>query len=150
MRWLAELLRAIADSMSPAATLEMASPKIRIDRCISIIGDDGVLTVTGLKGCYLAALEPSNSMEPGIDDGMYVVLDTTIPHTDLIVGDIIYYEVILYNDSGPTYKAIHRIITIGNDKQGWFATTRGDNNSRDDGIKVRPTHYKSVWRATIN
>ena len=138
MSWLTDMFR------KPAPLIEMPSPRIRIRSDQVHIDTDGVLTVTGLKGCYLAALEPSNSMEPGIDDGMYVVLDTTIPFTDMIVGDIIYYET-------GTYRAIHRITKIGNDNRGWFATTKGDNpNSLPDGIRVRPEHIKGVWRDTLN
>jgi hypothetical protein len=135
MSWFSDLFN------SP--TVERPSPKIRINQSQLHIYDDGVLTVEGLKGCYLAAIEPKNSMEPGIDDGMYVVLDPTIPYIDLIMGDIIYYE-------APSYRAIHRIISIGNDNMGWYCETKGDNNSRKDGIKVRPEYIKGVWRATLN
>ena len=138
MSWLSNLFR------KPAPLIEMPSPKIRINQSQLYIDTNGVLTVTGLKGCYLAALEPSNSMEPGIDDGMYVVLDPTIPYTDLIVGDSVYYVT-------PAYRAIHRITKISNDNRGWFATTKGDNpNSLPDGIRVRPKHIRGVWRITIN
>ena len=137
MSWLSRLLG------KPDPLIEMPSPRIRIRPEQLHINTDGVLTVTGFWGCYLAALEPSNSMEPGIDDGMYVVLDPRIHYTDLIVGDIVYYVT-------PNYRAIHRITTIGNDKLGWFATTKGDNpNSLPDGIRVRPEHIKGTWRMTI-
>ena len=31
---------------------------------------------------------------------------------------------------------IHRVIELGNDEQGWFTITKGDNNKNDDG-KIR-------------
>ena len=123
-------------------TVERPSPKIRINRDNgTLIG--GILTITGLEGCYLAAIAPTNSMEPGIDDGMLVILDGSIPYTDMIVGDIIYFE----NSLGGI---IHRIDAIKSDNLGWYCETKGDNNSRKDGIKVRPEYIKGVWRATLN
>lgn len=124
-------------------TREKPSPKIRIRQDQVHINTDGVLTVTGLKGCYLAALEPSNSMVPGMDDGMFVVLDPLIPFYSLVVGDAIYFET-------PGFRAIHRIVEKGVDKDGEFLYTKGDNNSRGDGVKVREHQIKGVWRATLN
>ncbi len=123
-------------------TIERPSPKIRITQGQAIAIFEAIRQVRGYEDCYLAAIDVTNSMEPGIDDSMFVILKPTL-HTDLIVGDIIYYE-------APSYKAIHRIILIGDDNQGWYCETKGDNNGRKDGIKVRPEHIKGVWRATLN
>ncbi len=120
------------------SNLEQSSPKIRTSQ---VIMDDGILTVEYSPGCYLAAISPTNSMEPGIDDGMFVVLDPTAK--DLIVGDIVYYKT-------PHYEALHRVIALGNDNEGWYCITKGDNNKKDDGIRVRSNEIKGVWRATIN
>ena len=123
-------------------TIERPSPKIRINRDnVTLV--DGVLKITGLTGCYLAAIAPTNSMEPVIDDGMLVILDSSVPHTDLIVGDIIYFV----NSLGGI---IHRIVTIKTDNLGWYCETKGDNNSRKDGIRVRPSDIRGVWRATLD
>ena len=135
MCWLSKLF-------SNQATVERPSPDIRIkpeqaDTIIKLIK-----TVPGYENCFIAAIAPTNSMEPGIDDGMYVILDPR-PYLDLIVGDIIWYE-------HPSFKAIHRITRIGLDNNGWFAETKGDNNSAKDPERVRPEHIKGVWRATID
>ncbi len=135
MCWLTDLFKS-------KATIERPSPKIRIKpEPVHIAG--GTLTVTGLSGCFIAAIAPTNSLDPCIDDGMLVVLDPNVNVTDLICGDIIWYET-------PNYQAIHRIIEIGNDESGWWALCRGDNNPRDDGIKVRSHEIRGVWRATLD
>ncbi len=123
-----------------APTIERPSPKIRIKpEQVHIV--DGTLQVTGLSGCFIAAIAPTNSMESCLDDGMFVVLDPTVPYSDLVVGDIIWFE-------HPDFKAIHRIIEIGSDP-AWFCKTKGDNNSGADGVKIRSEHIKGVWRGTV-
>ena len=135
MSWLEAVIR----TLFPRPTIERPSPKIRIRADQVHIWND-TLTVTGLTNCFIAAIAPTNSMEPDIDDGMYVVLDPR-PHTDLQIGDIIWFE-------APTFRAIHRIIEIHED-DGWYCRTQGDNNDRSDPVKVRPWEIKGVWRATI-
>lgn len=136
-----KFLLSIIDAFFPQNTEERPSPKIRItpekaDTLIRLFK-----SVPGYESCYVAAISPTNSMEPGIDDGMYVILDP-LPHTDLIVGDIIYYEM-------PEFRAIHRIIEIGADPE-WYCICKGDNNGIKDSAKVRAYGIKGVWRATIN
>ena len=143
MNHLARLLRAIADALEPKQTLELPSPKIRItqEQARKII--ELVKTVPGYEDCFIVAIAPTNSMEPGIDDGMYCIMQP-VPYTDLIVGDIIWYMT-------PSYTAIHRIVKIGSDPIGWFCRTSGDNNhGAIDPVKIRPEHIKGTWRMTIN
>ncbi len=122
-------------------TIERASPKIRItpEQADAIIRF--VKTIPGLEDCFVAGLQPSNSEDPIFDEGMYVVLQPR-PHTDLIVGDIIWFE-------HPDFTAIHRIIEIGNDGD-WYCKTKGDNNSVSDPVKVRAGHIKGTWRMTLD
>lgn len=124
------------------ATLEKPSPKVRIKPGeVSFVVSN--LIVRYSDKCYVAAIARTNSMDPVIDDGMFVVLDKGVPLSDLVPGDIIYYK-------SPMFEAIHRIKTIGENGQGWYATTRGDNNSADDPGLVRKEDILGVWRATIN
>ncbi len=135
-----EFLKKLFGGATP--TLERPSPKIRItpDQADLIIR--AVKLIPGMEDCYIAAIEPSNSMEPTIDDGLYVVLDSSIEAKELIVGDIIWYET-------STFSAIHRIIEIGTDPE-WWCRCRGDNNSARDPGKVRAADIKGVWRATLD
>jgi len=141
MSWLTAILRTLGLCRQP--TIERPSPKIRItpEQADSII--KALKLIPGYESCFIAAIAPTNSLDPTIDDGMYVVLDPTIPHPDLRSGDIIWFE-------RPDYKAIHRITKLGIDNEGWWCITKGDNNSVADPDKVRVQHIKGVWRATLN
>jgi len=143
MKWLADILRGIADSIAPKQTLELPSPRIRINEAQARKIGELIKTVPGFENCILAAIAPSNSMEPSIDDGMHVILDPSIPHTGLVNGDIIYYE-------APGFKAIHRIKLIGLDSDGWHCICQGDNNGYPDPVIVRPEHIRGTWRMTLN
>ncbi len=121
-------------------TAELPSPKIRI-RPDQVHIVNGTLEVTGLDNCFIAAIDVTNSMEPFIDDGMFVILDPIVPHTDIIPGDIIWY-------SAPSFSAIHRVVRVGNDGT-WFCNCRGDNNEFEDGINIRAEDIRGVFRGLI-
>ena len=127
------------------ATVERPSPKIRItaeqaDRIIKAIQK-----IPGMEDCLVAGIAPTNSMEPTLDDGMYIILQP-VPHTDLIVGDIIMFEIPYFNQGKPV---LHRIIEIAQDGM-WYAKTKGDNNSVADNVKIRADQVKGVWRMTLD
>ena len=123
-------------------TIERPSPKIRI-RPEQVKIENGTLTVTGLVDCFIAAIAPSNSMESLIDDGMFVLLDRSVPASEIIAGDILWFK-------SPTFEAIHRVIEIGADEQGWWAKSKGDNNAYADPGVIRKSDVQGVWRATLN
>ena len=122
-------------------TVERPSPKIRITPEMADKVIRAIQFIPGYDLCYVAAVAPTNSMEPVIDDGMYVIIQLVNYH-DLIVGDIIWYE-------HPEFKAIHRIIKILNDGS-WYCICKGDNNSSKDPVRVRPEHIRGVWRMTLD
>ncbi len=135
--WLRSLFPAL-----PVGTIERPSPKIRITPEQADLIIKAIKLIPGYENCFIAALKPSNSMEPGLDDGMYLILENR-PAEDLIVGDILWYV-------HPSFEAIHRITEIGTDAVGWWARCKGDNNDYQDSVKVRPEHLRGVWRGTVN
>lgn len=78
-----------------------------------------------------AIFTDTNSMDPLIDDGAQAIQIVPLSHDEIKVGDVISY------DSGRFGIIIHRVIQIGNDEQGWYATVKGDNNPSPDPVKVR-------------
>ncbi|MBI2144514.1 hypothetical protein HYU17_05200 [Candidatus Woesearchaeota archaeon] len=58
---------------------------------------------------------------------------------DIMKGDLVAYQ---SNEAGGL--VVHRVIEIGNDEQGWFAVTKGDNAAANDPEKVRFGQIKQV------
>jgi hypothetical protein len=44
------------------------------------------------------------------------------------------------------FSIVHRVIEIGNDEDGWYAITKGDNNPTPDPWKIR---FEWVRRITV-
>lgn len=136
-----QFLQSILDALWPQPTVERPSPKIRItpEQADELI--QALRIIGGYEKCFIAALAPTNSMEPTLDDGMYAILDIR-PHDELIPGDIIWYQTL-------DYQAIHRIVRIGHDGD-WYCECKGDNNQYEDDIRVRAENVRGVWRATLD
>ncbi len=77
------------------------------------------------------------SMLPAIRNNQ-IVLVVVCKAKDLKVGDIIVYKTMFGNC------VAHRIIFIGEDEDGWYAFTAGDNNSVPDDVTVRARHIIGV------
>lgn len=80
----------------------------------------------------------TKSMEPVLTVGTQTIDIKPKSQSNLHVGDIITYE----DESGELI--IHRISEIGNDTNGWYAVTKGDNNPYKDLQKVRFSQVSGV------
>ena len=75
----------------------------------------------------LPTIGASKSMSPTFDQGHTLILQYPILSTDEIsVGDIIIYQ------TGSDTTVVHRIVEIGEDREGWYCVTKGDNNLLQD------------------
>ena len=74
----------------------------------------------------------SNSMDPLIDEGTTTIEIKPKNADEIEVGDIIAYKV-----EGYDYAFVHRVIEIGNDENGVYFITKGDNYFKEDPDKVR-------------
>lgn len=74
----------------------------------------------------------SKSMYPFISENVLALEVGPENKTELKIGDVVSYESKIFNTS-----IIHRIIQIGEDEEGWYAITKGDNNQINDPSKVR-------------
>jgi len=81
----------------------------------------------------------SNSMDPLIDKGTTTIEITPKYSSDINVGDIIAYEV-----DGYDYAFVHRVVEIGEDEEGIYFTTKGDNFYREDPDKVRFSDIEGI------
>uniref|UniRef100_A0A6H1ZEX6 Putative peptidase n=1 Tax=viral metagenome TaxID=1070528 RepID=A0A6H1ZEX6_9ZZZZ len=136
---------------------EQHSPKIRIkpEQVTYSNRPDGTTTIviTGYPAeTHVIGVAPTNSLDPFVDEGMLVILSWLAPedHTDLQVGDIIDY-VAKDDDAWNNWAgAIHRIIEIGTDAEGWYARTKGDNPiCAPDPVKVRPRNLRRLFRGVL-
>jgi len=98
----------------------------------------GVLTIESLLlGVSICNVANTGSMDGLMDYGHNVIL---IDHFDidrLSVGDIVAFQVY-------TNLVLHRIVKIGDDNQGRYYRTRGDNCIDDDPYILRDEHIKQL------
>lgn len=89
-----------------------------------------------------ASFAPTRSMDPVLDQGAFGI--QIVPHSpeQLAIGDIITYD---YQGR----KIIHRIVEIGQDGQGYYFRTKGDNNPAMDPYIVRWHQVERVLVALI-
>jgi hypothetical protein len=91
-----------------------------------------------------ATFTDTNSMDPVIDAGTHAIeLVPGLPE-QIQVGDIVSYES-EYVDG----VIIHRVVDIGEDSDGWYCKTKGDNNPFEDPGKIRFHQIKRVLVAII-
>jgi len=81
----------------------------------------------------------SNSMDPLIDEGTTTIEIKPKYASEIKVGDIIAYDV-----DGYDYAFVHRVIKIGNDAEGVYFVTKGDNYWQEDPDKVRFSQVEGV------
>jgi len=98
---------------------DIKSPKVR-DTWDKIYVKDGYGLMLGRP------IPDTNSMLPTFDAGHAVIFTRDFDFRDLQVGDIVQ----------TTWK-LHRIIEIGEDREGWYAITAGDNTVRAGSVKNR-------------
>lgn len=79
----------------------------------------------------------SNSMDGVLDDGHNGLEFVPESIDDIHLGDIIAFR---HDDR----LIVHRIIEIGNDQNGWYAITKGDNNAQADPGKRRFNDIKFI------
>jgi len=119
-----------------------ASPSDRINESqIMVYGDKVVIDAQNMEW---ASFTDTHSMEPVIDKNSNALEMIPKNPSELKLGDIISYQA-----ETDKYPIIHRIIFIGNDSEGWYATVKGDNNPVEDPVKVRFSMVKRVVVAII-
>ncbi|MBI2135426.1 signal peptidase I [Candidatus Woesearchaeota archaeon] len=74
----------------------------------------------------------SNSMDPLIDENSTTIEISPKNPDEIKIGDIISYDVDEFD-----YALVHRVVEIGNDEEGIYFITKGDNYFKNDPYKVR-------------
>ena len=81
----------------------------------------------------------SNSMDPLIDEGTTTIEIKPKYASEIKVGDIVAYDV-----DGYDYAFVHRVIDIGNDEEGVYFITKGDNFWKEDPDKLRFSDIEGI------
>jgi hypothetical protein len=118
------------DKPSPHDAINENDIKIYPDRIVIFINNASLTRYTATK-----------SMDPTIDsfaNGIEIPVSST---EQIQVGDIIVFK-------SDNELIAHRVIKIGQDEQGWFCITKGDNALENDG-KIRFYQIKSITIAVI-
>lgn len=85
--------------------------------------------VINIEGASLSRYAPTKSMIPILDQGSNGIRIRPDSKEDIHIGDIISFR-------QDNMLIVHRVVEIGNDEQGIYFITKGDNNNIVDG-KVR-------------
>ena len=125
---LADVQNGNAERLSPQDNLTEEQIHVYQDR-----------VVIDLEGASWSRFTNTNSMDPVFDTGANGLEKAVDKPSDLSVGDIISFK---HEDADGIM--IHRIIETGNDDQGWYAITKGDNNPKADPGLVRFNQVQSV------
>jgi hypothetical protein len=124
-----ELQNPINRAIYKVITGEQISPADHIkEDQIRVEGDKVIITI---ENANLARFADTNSMDPLLDETSNAIQIAPTSPEDILVGDIISY------DSRRGDIIIHRVVNIGEDEEGIFYITKGDNVSRPDDEKVR-------------
>ena len=116
---------------------EKPSPSDRIkDSDFSSVSNK---TTINLNSAKLRKYIDSNSMDPLIDEGTTTIEITPKKENEIKVGDIISYKI-----NGYDYALVHRVVGIGNDEDGIYFVTKGDNYWKEDPYKVRFSQIEGI------
>ena len=82
----------------------------------------------------------SNSMDPLIDEGTTTIEIKPKYANEIKVGDIVAHSM----DDNDDYAFVHRVVEIGNDENGIYFVTKGDNYWQEDPYKIRFSQIEGI------
>lgn len=118
-------------SITSSSSLSAPSDWINLDQIH--LTDNAI--VIDVPNASLSSYAPTGSMKPLFDSGANGIRVIPISSNQIKVGDIV-----TYGDEN----IVHRVIEKGEDDNGVWFLTKGDNNNIDDGAKVRFSDIKYV------
>ena len=114
-------------------SVDSPSDHIKVNE-LSVFSDKAVINKQNLRW---ARILDTHSMEPTLNKNSVSLEVLPGTSSEINVGDIISFE-----KNGKII--IHRVISAGEDDNGWFAVTKGDNNNIEDPGKVRFLQVKGL------
>lgn len=146
MSWLSNLFKSTSEQPSPSDIVPEGSLSMAAGDKLLVNIDLAKLNIPFTKPpkAWIPMIPDTNSMDPVFDYGNNNILiagadpeNQKILVDFLKVGDIAVYRI--PSDPGQPALAydVHRIVKIGQDKQGRYFRFKGDNNSSTDSYIVR-------------
>jgi signal peptidase I len=121
---------------------ETAAPSDHVaEKDISVQDDKVVINV---QNPVWARFAPSGSMKPVFDSGANAIEVVPTDPAQVRVGDIISYQADWLDTP-----VVHRVLSTGEDADGWYAVVKGDNNDSPDPGKVRWDQVRRVVIAIV-
>lgn len=116
---------------------ERLSPADRIkEEQIHVYPDKVVIDI---KNARWAEFADTNSMDPYLDKGSNAIQIIPQSSGEIMAGDIISYNSEVYNAI-----IIHRVVEIGEDEEGIYYITKGDNNPKPDPERIRFNQVRRI------
>ncbi len=111
------------------------SPGDKIKESQIKVYDDKI--ILDIENAVWASIKDTRSMEPFLNKDSHSIEVSPESTEDIAVGDIISYSL-------QDIVIIHRVVEIGEDEEGWYVFTKGDNLENRDEEKVRFEQIKGV------
>lgn len=127
---LTEIGATVFDKQSPSDFVQEQNIRVYSDRIVIYVDNPSVSRYAATK-----------SMDPLLDSSANGIEIPVSSIEQIHVGDIIEFE------DGDSL-VVHRVVKIGEDNQGWFCITKGDNSPTNDG-KIRFEQIKFLTIAII-
>lgn len=105
-----------------------------------------------IQSPQLGRIGPTKSMDPVFDETSNTIYVVPKTKDEVFVGDIVLYQTKpsgQYDYNFVKRSIIHRVIAIGEDKQGWYAILKGDNNTFPDDDRVKFNQIQGVVVAVL-
>lgn len=116
---------------------EKEGPADRIkDADINVFGESVRIDI---KNAKWRRYIDSNSMDPLIDEDAITIEIRPKNANEIKIGDILAYRM-----EGYGYAFVHRVIEIGDDENGAYFITKGDNYYKEDPDKVRFSQIEGI------
>ncbi len=116
---------------------EKPSPQNRIkEKDVRIFNNEVIIKIDNAEWREFI---DSNSMDPFIDEGTATIEIKPKNEEEIKTGDIISYNI-----DGIDYALVHRVLEIGNDEEGIYFITKGDNYYKEDSEKVRFSQIEGI------
>ncbi len=118
------------ENPSSFVSKELISPQDRVSEDdVYIFQNQIIIDIEGVSGAIYA---DTNSMDPLLDDGAIGLEIVPSSEDNIFVGDVVSFKTSWSNNL-----IVHRVIMIGEDDDGWYCVTKGDNSVFTDPGKLR-------------